>query len=280
MSVRKEANGRRSIQVEAEMPGTPEQVWQAIATGPGITAWFCPTKVEMGRDGKPARMIFDMGPGMESTATVTAWDPPRRLAAEDPGWAPGMPPVATEWTVEARAGGTCLVRVVHSLFASTDDWDNQLEGTETGWPGFFRILRLYLTHFRGQRSSLMRAVGMAGGPEADAWKKISEGLGATGLAVGQRWAASAGAPPVAGVVERFSEGKDHHDLLVRLEQPAPGVVSIGSFNCGGSVMATVSFYLYGDAAAAVAKRDEPLWQAWMGKQFPAPTETSSAAGSA
>ena len=34
---------------------------------------------------------------------------------------------------------------VYSLFASTDDWDNQLEGTESGWPGFFRILRIYLT---------------------------------------------------------------------------------------------------------------------------------------
>src|SRR5262249_32168804 len=44
-----------------------------------------------------------------------------------------------------RGGGICVVRVVHSLFASTDDWDNQLEGTESGWPGFFRILRIY-TH--------------------------------------------------------------------------------------------------------------------------------------
>ena len=36
MSVKKEASGRRSIQVEVEVPGTPEEVWQAIATGPGI----------------------------------------------------------------------------------------------------------------------------------------------------------------------------------------------------------------------------------------------------
>lgn len=40
----------------------------------------------------------------------------------------GSPPVATEWRGEARAGGVCLVRIVHSLFASTDEWDNQLEG--------------------------------------------------------------------------------------------------------------------------------------------------------
>jgi hypothetical protein len=58
---------------------------------------------------------------------VTAWDPPRRFAAEANGWVPGSPPIADEWSVEARGGGICVVRVVHSLFASTDDWDNQLE---------------------------------------------------------------------------------------------------------------------------------------------------------
>ena len=94
---------------------------------------------------------------------MTGWDPPRRFAAENPGWTPDSPPIATEWSVEARAGGVCVVRVVHSLFASTDDWDGQLEGTEFGWPGFFRILRLYLTHFRGQRSALMQWNGHAHG---------------------------------------------------------------------------------------------------------------------
>ena len=45
MSVKKEASGRRSVQVEFEVPGTPEEVWQAIATGPGISSWFVPTEV-------------------------------------------------------------------------------------------------------------------------------------------------------------------------------------------------------------------------------------------
>jgi hypothetical protein len=40
MSVKKEPSGRRSIQVEIEVPGTPEEVWQAIATGSGVSAWF------------------------------------------------------------------------------------------------------------------------------------------------------------------------------------------------------------------------------------------------
>ena len=68
MSVKKEANGRRSVQVEVEVPGTPEQVWQAIATGPGVGAWFVPTEVD-GRIGGTVTHHF--GGGMDSVATIT-----------------------------------------------------------------------------------------------------------------------------------------------------------------------------------------------------------------
>jgi hypothetical protein len=33
MSVKKEANGRRSVQIEIEVPGTPEEVWQGHRAG-------------------------------------------------------------------------------------------------------------------------------------------------------------------------------------------------------------------------------------------------------
>ena len=46
MSVKIEASGRRSVQGEVEVPGTPEEVWKAIATGPGISSWFVPTEFE------------------------------------------------------------------------------------------------------------------------------------------------------------------------------------------------------------------------------------------
>src|SRR5262249_5492455 len=121
MSVKKEASGRRSIQVEVQVPGTPEEVWQAIATGPGISSWFGRAEFEEG-EGKPVALKLNFGRGMESRSVVTAWDPPRMFARNADGWVPGSPPIATEFSVEARAGGVCVVRVVQSLFASTDDW--------------------------------------------------------------------------------------------------------------------------------------------------------------
>ena len=89
--------------------------------------------------------------------------------------------------------------MVHSLFASTDDWDNQLEGTKSGWSGFLRTLLIYLTHFRGQRSTLKQWLAPAAGTEAEAWDTLTAALGLKGLSVGQRCTAPAGVPAFSGV---------------------------------------------------------------------------------
>src|ERR1051325_4687957 len=225
MSVKKDTTGRRSVQVEVEVPGTPEEVWQAIATGPGVSSWFVPTEVQE-REGGAVTAHF--GPGMDSTATVTAWEPPRRFAAESQGLGPDAPALATEWFVEARSGGTCVVRVVHSLFASGDDWDNQLESIESGWPAFFRILRLYLPHFRGQPCSTFQVMGFAPEPVSKAWDTLNRALGLGGAVVGERRNTSEGAPALAGVVEGWREASPP-SALVLLDEPAPGAAFLNAF---------------------------------------------------
>ena len=274
MSVKKEASGRRSIQVEVEVPGTPEEVWQAIATGPGISSWFVPAEFEE-RDGTPVAVTLNFGPGIESRSVVTAWDPPRMFAKEADGWFPGSPPIVTEWSVEARAGGVCVVRVVQSLFASTDDWDDQLIGTESGWPGAFRILRLYLTHFRGQRSAFMQFMAPVAGTPADAWATLTAALGFGGVGAEQGWAAPAGVPALGGVVEHVSQSPP--GALLRLDQPGPGVAALFTMDLGDSVMAAFSCYLYGDRGAATVAREMPRWQAWIQERFPTATEPSTRA---
>jgi uncharacterized protein YndB with AHSA1/START domain len=271
MSVKVERSGRRSIQVEVEVPGTPEEVWQAIASGPGISSWFAPTEFEE-RDGKPVAMTVNVGPGMESRSVVTAWDAPRKFVSEGDGWFPGAPPIATEWSVEARAGGVCVVRMVQSLFASTDDWDDQLIGTESGIPGAFRILRIYLTHFRGQRSAFMQFMAPVAGTPADAWATLTAALGFNGAGVGQGWAVPAGVPALGGVVEHVNQSSP--GALLRLDQPGPGTAALFTMDLGESVMAVFSFYLYGDQAAGTVASETPLWQAWIQERFPMPAEPS------
>jgi uncharacterized protein YndB with AHSA1/START domain len=271
MSVKKEASGRRSIQVEVEVPGTPQEVWQAIATGPGISSWFVPAQFDE-RDGQPVAVRLNFGPGMEAVAAVTSWEPPHKWASQSEGWAPGSPPLANEWIVEARKGGLCVVRIVQSLFASTDDWDNQLEAAEHGWPGFLRTLRIYLTHFRGLQSTTMKWMAPVAGTEAEGWESLTAALGLKAARVGERWTAPAGVPSLGGVVEYLTHSP--HDALLRLDKPCRGVAALGAFTCGGPSMVVLGLYLYGDEAAATVTRQSPLWEAWFQKHFPMPEVVS------
>ena len=83
-------------------------------------------------------------------------------------------------------------------------------------------------------------------------------------------AAPAGVPALGGVVEYASDGPS--GVLLRLDKPGPGTVGLGTIEFGNSVMATLSFYLYGDQAAGTAARETPLWEAWFQKRFPTPAE--------
>jgi len=265
MPIKKEPNGHRSIQVEVEVPGTPEEVWRAIGTGAGISSWFVPTTMEEHNGGN---MVCKFGPGpeFESHATMTAWKPPHYFAAEGP-LGPNAPTMATEWFVEAKSGGTCIVRVVHSLFADTDDWDNQLTGTESGWPTFFAILKLVLKHYRDQQVHVIHELRFPAASSDDAWATLAAALGVTGATPGEKRSSLPGVPPVSGTVVLTRQTKDN-EMVLHLEQPAPGVAMFYAMPCGGPVMVSVNFYLFGDQAAAVVARDEAKWRAWMAAHFP------------
>ena len=266
MPVKKDPSGRRSVEVETEVPGTPEEVWQAIASGPGISAWFVPTKLEEREGGA---IVLDFGPGMLSESVITAWDPPRRFSAENKeGMGPGSPAMATEWTVEAKSGGTCRVRVVHSWFASTDDWDDQFESVEHGWPAFFRILRVYLARFGGQSSELIALMAMSSETKSALWERVLGSLGLERIAEGRRVETTPGAPRLAGIVE-WSGDKGHEELLLRLEEPVSGVAHVQPMVMGNQACLSVRLYLYGAHARAVQAREEPEWQAWIQKLLPA-----------
>jgi uncharacterized protein YndB with AHSA1/START domain len=267
MSVKKEPAGRRSIQVEVEVPGTPEEVWQAIATGPGVSSWFVPTRIEERQGGE---IVSNFGPGMDCPATITLWQPLKSFAAESEMGPPGSPKMATEWIVEARAGGKCVVRVVHSLFAGSDDWDNQLDGLEQGWPAYFRILRRYLEQFKGMPCSAMQFVSFSTDSEAKTWEKLGGELGLLKVAMGQKWSAPDGFPRMTGVVDMLGKGMHSNTLLLRLDSPVPGSAYIGAIACGGMAQVYIAIYLYGPNAKAAVDRDEPIWQKWVGDRFPMP----------
>jgi uncharacterized protein YndB with AHSA1/START domain len=237
----------RSIEVELEVPGTPEEVWEAIATGPGITAWFVPAEVAE-REGGPVRLHFGVLGDDESV--VSAWEPPHRFRCE--GGA-----IAHEVVVEARSGGTCVVRLVNSGFDS--DWDDQLDGVERGWLTYLHNLRLHLESFAGRRCETVLVMVPAAAPAAGAWRAFGERLGLADARPGDRVASGPGVPPLAGTVERV----DPDAALLRLDAPAPGTALLGVVPTGESALLLVHAYLYGDGAAGVAAREQDAWQTWL-----------------
>jgi uncharacterized protein YndB with AHSA1/START domain len=89
---------------QAEVPATPEEVWVAIASGPGINSWFMGrTEVRPGADGTVRTIFGDYAPELD----VTAWDPARRLAYRS-GEAPDGRFIAYEFLIEvARGAAPC-----------------------------------------------------------------------------------------------------------------------------------------------------------------------------
>ena len=142
------ADEDRSIELEVEVVGTVEEVWRAIATGPGISSWYVPQTVEE-HEGGTATASFGPGPEMQVAGRVGAWEPPRRVVFDGGEGAAGL---AFEWLVEARDGGVCVVRLVNTGFGSGDDWDDQYDALSEaeGWGLFLLHLKLHLEHFRGQ----------------------------------------------------------------------------------------------------------------------------------
>jgi uncharacterized protein YndB with AHSA1/START domain len=269
MSVKVEASGRRSVQVEFDVVGTPEQVWKALATGPGISSWFVPTDVDE-RDGKPVAVTYHFGPGIDIHSVVTVCDAPRSFAQQGAGMTPDSPPGAIEWHIEARAGGRCVVRVVQSLFASTDAWDHELESATAGWSGFWSILKLYLQHFSGQPSAIMQVTAPVATTEAETWETLTSALGVKGVGMGQRWTTPVGVPPLAGVVEVVTENP--YDALLRLDTPGPGLCALGATTYpGGQGMVAMNIYSYGDQARETVASVTPMWEAFFQERFPVPS---------
>ncbi|WP_065750998.1 SRPBCC family protein [Bradyrhizobium paxllaeri] len=259
MPVKKEPSGRRSVEAKVEVPGTPEEVWQAIATGPGISSWFVPTTLDEKVGG---RTKSNFGPGMDSDAKITVWEPAKRFVAETHE-GPGA--VATEWTVEAKDGGTCVVRVVHSWFADTDDWDGQFEGHTYGWIAFFRNLRLYLEKFRGQSSTIVALSAMSN--DTNAWDRLVGPLGLAEASAGARFATQAGTPELRGIAEAVNPPQWPMVQLL-LEHPAHGLAHLFAMPMGGTTLLSIRLYLYGDAGRAVAGHVEADWRRWLDRQFP------------
>lgn len=158
------------IRKQVELPASPEEVWAAIATGPGLSSWLFPFEVEPGQGGA-LRLVVQ---NYREESTITAWEPGERLVVEG---APGEDgtTMAYEYLIEGRDGGTTLLTFVHSGHLG-DGWGDEYEVmTSHGWDQYLHTLDQYLRYFPGRRAVYVLAEGPKGGE--DIWPRFAEALG-------------------------------------------------------------------------------------------------------
>jgi uncharacterized protein YndB with AHSA1/START domain len=245
------------IHKEIELEATPEQVWEAIATGPGIDSWFMgPHEVEP-REGGAIKLAI---PGSPEVGTVTGWDPPHRFAHRSiPGEDGSFH--AFEFLVEGRDGGTCVLRFVHSGRAG-DDWSDEFEAmTGHGWDMYLFTLSEYVKYFPGRFATYITANGPQASAEKEAWPVLERGLGLTGpVSQGDHIRLTPGGfDPIEGVVDYVEPG---HFIGVRADDAMyrfHGLSLIGMPIAAGHHI----FREIDPVATAQA------WETWMHRLFPA-----------
>ena len=236
----------------AVVDATPEQVWSAIATGPGIDSWFM-GRTEV-RPGEGGAVRTEFGASLPPS-TITAWQPLERFA-HDSGPGPDGRFIASEFLLEGRAGGSTVLRMVTSGFLPGDDWEGEYQAMTQGLGLFFRTLVEYLHHFAGRTATPVTAFGPPVADFEQAWALLDRALGVTRpLAAGDpvRFEPD-GLPPVDAVVYYANDqtlGLRSADTLYRFMQ-----------GFGGSMIASHHSF-----AGAGRPATDQAWSAWLTRLY-------------
>jgi uncharacterized protein YndB with AHSA1/START domain len=228
-------SGEFEVRREVVLPATPEQVWAAVATGPGLTAWFMPMALDPASD------------------TVTAWEPGSRLAVRTPA-AEGGAAQTFEYRIEPGTDGTVL-RFVHGGLAT-----DELAGiTGRGWDMYLHTLAQYLRHFPGRAATYIEAEAPQSSADASAWPVLLRALGLP-EAVGPGDAVRVtpdGLEPLAGTVDYLAAdflGIRTSDALYRFH----GRAALG-------MTIAVGHHLYRDGVDP--ERTTRAWRTWLDGVF-------------
>ena len=159
------------INHDATVPATPAQVWDAIATGPGISTWFI-GRTEI--DGATVRTSF--GDDWIPAGTVTTSEPPHHFGYRS-DTAPDGRFVAYEYLIEARDHSSTVLRAVTSGFLPGDDWADEYEAMGYGTELFFATLTAYLRHFPGRTGTPATTFGPPVTDWPATWAHLHQTLG-------------------------------------------------------------------------------------------------------
>ena len=147
-----EHRGRR-MEKEIRIQAPADQVWEAWADPVKIAQWFVDRAEGFAEPGATITWYFDSF-NFKIPYQVLRAEPGKSYAIR---WEPpeGRDPGILEVTLE-HAGGVTTLRMLESGFREGAEWDEEYEGTSSGWTMMLALLKHYAEHYFAQpRASWM-----------------------------------------------------------------------------------------------------------------------------
>jgi len=231
-----------------------EEVWKAITDPAALARWFAPKMTVEPHVG--GVVLADWGPGLEWKTFIEVWEPNRHLRLAETREKvltsstveQKLPPcrLVEDFYLESESGKTVL-RLVHSGFGSSAEWDGEYEGTRGGWAMCFFRLKEGLERHRHESVANFLVTATCRGVESGRVQEMIE----------------ASAPRPFHVVLR---GKyEFGGLLGTLND---SVFTVSAQPTPEGTMAYVEFLLFGIAAAEAAALERE-WREKLSSMFPA-----------
>ncbi len=241
----------RDIVLTVELDASPEDVFRAVTDGTELAKWLAPEAGSTPPEGgKKATIWISFGEGMRADHEIEIYDSPRRVRHPSGKNSETKAPLYAEWSIEAREGGKTTLRLVHSGFSASADWDGEFEAHARGWKLMLQNLRHYFARHAHAPAVHLTFMSKVESPRGALWKTL---LGRLGLS----------APPKVGDAFRFTTPKgdvltgavdfvtDGYDLALVVREYDDALLR---FTTMGNADAPSTF-VYGYAIAYGAERD-------------------------
>jgi hypothetical protein len=192
-------------------------------------------------------------PGFTMESTITTWEPPHRFANTSPEAEDGRL-MTFAFEIEGRAGGTTLLRLVHSGFLPGDDWEQEYDALKIGDPAYLAKLVEYVEQFRGRTAVPVSVWGPQVSSER-AWSAFTDALGVS-------------AEPVVGEPARF-RAQGLPDLDGEIDYVSRDFIGLRTADgmyrfIQGMGTVAVGHHIFEPVDQATT---EQAWQAWLDRTF-------------
>ncbi len=232
----------RDIVLTVELDASVEDVFRAVTEGTEIAKWLAPeARVTPPQGGQPGRIWVSWGEGMGTEHEIEIFEAPKRMRHPSGQNGETKAELYADWSIEAREGGKTALRLVHSGFSASADWDNEYDAHERGWRLMLLNLRHYFARHAHQPAVHLPFFKNVESRRAPIWSPLLRKFGfAATPKVGDRFRFTAPSGEVlTGVVDLVT---DERDLALVVTEFDDGLLR---FNLEGKAEATTTFvYAY------------------------------------